>query len=130
MTADQIRAAIAALQALLNEPPMPTLGPDDVYLQVTGKVYPKPHPEKGEGFVGYVQRVGAATGRSTSAAGSLFDSGAHLFTQGPYNPDGSNWPEAADRFFNGRAYMTDAERTAFDAAQAEWTRWGGALQGR
>ena len=130
MDADRIRALIAELQALLNEPVKPGIGPDDVYLPVTGKVYPKPHPERGEMFVGYVQRVGAATGRSTSAVGSLFLGASHLFVPGPFNPDGSNWPEAADRYFSSRAYMTDAERTAFDAAQAEWTRWGGAMQGK
>ena len=123
MTADQIRAAIAALQALLNEPAKPDIGPDDIYLPVTGKVYPRPRPDLGEMFVGYVQRVGAVTGRSTSAVGSLFQGSAHLFVPGPYNPDGSNWPEAADRYFSSRAYMTDAQRAEADRAAAGWAAW-------
>jgi hypothetical protein len=123
MDADRIRALIAELQALLGEPAKPAIGPDDVYLPVTGNVFPRPRPDLGEMFMGYVQRVGAATGRSTSAVGSLFLGAGHLFVPGPFNPDGSNWPEAADRFFNARAYMTEAQRAAADRAREGWTRW-------
>jgi len=124
MTADQIRAAIAALQALLNEPAKPDIGPEDVYLPITGKVYPKPLPERGETFIGYVQRVGAVTGRSTSAVGSLFQGSSHLFSAiGGFKIDGSNWPEAADRFFNARSYLTDAQRAEADRAAAGWAAW-------
>ena len=119
MTADQIRAAIAALQALLNEPPVPALGVDDVYLPVTGKVYPRPRPDLGELFVGYVQRVGAATGRSTSAVGSLFLGTGHLGDAS----DPANWPLMASKFFDARAYMTEQERAEADAGVLAWSHW-------
>jgi hypothetical protein len=131
MTPDQIRELIAALQAMLVTEPVKIVGPDEIYLPVTGNVFPKPIPNtatewplNGELFPGYVMRVGAKIGRSTSATGSLFQGSDHLFVKfGGYKADGSNWPEAADFYFNARAYQTEKERAEADAGVLAWSRW-------
>ena len=126
MDADRIRALIAELQALLGDAPAKPVGPDEVYLPVTGKVYPRPRPDLGEMFIGYVQRVGAATGRSTSSVASLFQGTGHLGDV----TDAANWPEMADKFFNARSYMTAAQRAQHDAATAQWAQWAQGVRDR
>jgi len=120
MNADQIRAAIEALQALLNEPAKPAVGPNEVYLAVTGHVLPKPLPETGEMFIGYCQRVAATMGQSAGAVGSLFNGTGHL---GDVS-DPENWPLMADKFFFGWSYMTEADRVAYEKERAKWRAWG------
>jgi len=133
-TPDQIRALIAVLQTMLVTEPVKVVSADEVYLPVTGNVFPKPIPNtatewplNGELFPGYVMRVGAKIGRSTSTVGSLMPQGGgveHLFKKfGGYKADGSNWPEAADFFFNARAYQTEQERAEADAGVLAWSHW-------
>ena len=129
---EQIKALLAQLEA----PALPEIGPDDVYLQVTGNVFPKPKPSTtgnpmdGEMFVGYVMRVGRVTGRSTSSVGSLFLGSAHLFEglPGGFTTDGKNWPVACDKYFNAAAYMTKEELAAQDASERSWQAWGEAMK--
>ena len=131
MTPEQIRMLIAALQAMLVQEPVKVVGPDEVYLPVTGNVFPKPVPNtnpepplNGELFPGYVMRVGAKIGRSTSAVGSLFLGSDYLFNKfGGYKADGSNWPETADFYFNARAYQTEQERAEADAGVLAWSNF-------
>jgi len=132
MTADQIRTLIAALQEMLGEAPPKPIGADEIYLPITGHVFPRPRPDLGENIVGYIQRVGAATGRSTSTTGALFLGTAQLFPHdnGIAAADGSNWAEAADRWYSARAYLTPEQRAADDAARAQWTGWSTTMQGR
>jgi hypothetical protein len=97
-------------------------------------------PKLGEMFVGYCQRVSdqATDGHAEKylgSIGSLFLGTGTFFEHGTpehpvFNPDGSNWPEAADCFFNMRAYMTDAEKARDDKAQADWEAVNEALKHR
>ena len=98
----------------------------------TGHTLSLARPELGEMFIGYVVRVSdQATGgdkvrgdQIRGSIGSLFLGTAWLFAPDTYKPDGSNWPRAADRFCNMRAYMTPEERAKDDANKAEWVAWG------
>jgi len=86
-----------------------------VTVPVTGHVISLPQPGKtygdGEMFIGYCQRVHLQCGSpDANSVGALFMGTGHLFQdRGGFKGDGSNWPEAADQFFNGAAY--DAART-------------------
>jgi hypothetical protein len=113
----------------------PVVGPDCPNTRVcakTGHVLSKARPDLGEMFVGYVQRVSdqITNGKAETiigTVGALFLGTSTFFEHGTpgkqFNPDGSNWPEAADCFANMRAYMTDAEKERDDKAKAEWAEW-------
>ena len=95
--------------------------PDTVTLPVTHHTLSLPHPEKGEMFVGYCQRVASQAGGNPALVGMLFSGTQTIFAPlGGYKDDGSNWPEAADRFYNARAYMTPEQLAADDASRAQF----------
>lgn len=107
----------------------PVVGPDcpnTVVMERTGHVLSVARPDLGEMFVGYCRRVSdqATMGTDSNAVntlGSLFMGSSWLFDRfGGYQPDGSNWPQAADRYFNMRAYMTPEELARDDASRAQW----------
>ena len=110
------------------EPIVPAGTAGTVTLPVTKHVLSVPRPDIGEMFVGYVQRVGdQATGGKNeeykATIPMLFQGTGYLFDGGVFNPDPSSWPLAADKFYNGRAYMTteqQAKDAANKAAQAAW----------
>lgn len=117
MTREQIVAAIAALQSMLQAMDgTPQLGPDDVWLPRTKRIYPRPRPDLGEMFIGYVQRSGKALNLDASGVGSLFLGTSHLGNVS----DATNWPEMADRYFSPREYMTAAQIAAEESAQTQW----------
>lgn len=89
---------------------------DDVWLPKTGRSFPRPRPDLGEMFIGYVQRVGRVLGLDTSGVGSLFLGTSHLGNVS----DAANWPEMADRYFDPRAYMTAEQIEREKAAQTQW----------
>lgn len=110
----------------------PVVGPDCPHTRVmpkTGHVLSVARPDLGEMFMGYVQRVAdqATGGKGDTilpSLGTLFLGTGTFFEHGtpgkPFNPDGSNWPEAADAFCNMRAYMTPDEIARDDKAKADW----------
>jgi hypothetical protein len=72
-------------------------------------------------FIGYCQRVADQAGGDPNTVGALGLGSTYLFDRfGGYRADGSNWPYAADRFYNLRAYMTPEERQRDDQAQQAW----------
>lgn len=76
----------------------------------TGHTLSIPRPDKGEMFMGYCIKVSdqATGGKDPNAfqrVGALASGADHYFDKwGGFKADGSNWPFAADRFFNGEAY--------------------------
>lgn len=105
------------------DPVVPEGTPTTVKMPVTGHVLSVARPDLGEMFMGYCQRVSDQAEGNINTVGALMIGTAKLFkATGGFNPDGSNWPEAADRFYNMRAYMTDAERAADDEAKEGWKR--------
>lgn len=112
-------AAPAGIQPRID-PIVAAGSPGTVLMAITGHVLSAPRPDLGEMFPGYCERVSLQCGGRIAIIGMLFNGGAAaLFAAlGGYKADGSNWPEAADRFFNGRAYLDDAGKAQYDAAQA------------
>jgi hypothetical protein len=103
------------------DPILPRGFPGTVTMEKTGHVLSLPHPELGETFVPYCQRVSEQAHGQQVTVGALFAGTAGLFARfGGFKADGSNWPEAADCFYNLRSYMTEAERKAADEAAASW----------
>lgn len=112
----------------------PVVGPDCPYTKVcpaTGHVLSLARPDLGENFMGYVQRVAdqATNGNGDRYAGTigtlLLGTGTffQMSSHKPLQQDGSNWPEAADCFYNIRAYMTPEERKKDDDNKAGWDQW-------
>lgn len=119
----------------------PLVGPDcpfTVTLPKTGHTLSEPQIGLGEMFMGYCMRVAdQATGgdgdKYLPGIGSLFLGTGHLFAktpQGVFNPDGSNWPMAADCYYNMRAYMTPEEKVQDAASQAGWAKWDEEVKAR
>jgi len=111
----------------------PVVGPDCPYtvtLPKTGHTLSVARPDIGEMFIGYVQRTAdQATGGKgdtiLGTVGSLFLGTAWLFEPfGGFKTDGSNWPQAADRFCNIRAYMTPEEIARDEKNKADWAAVG------
>lgn len=103
------------------DPVVPEGTPYTVTLPATGHTLSVARPDLGEMFVGYCQRVSDQAGGDPKTVGALFLGTARYFAPfGGFKSDGSNWPQAADKFYNMRAYMTDAERAKDDAAKASW----------
>lgn len=100
---------------------VPAGTPGTVTMPVTGHVLSLPKSGVGELFMGYCERVcqQATNGQFEKFIGSV----AALLIGGGVGAtaDAASWPEAADRFFNLRAYMTPEERAAADAAWAGYT---------
>jgi hypothetical protein len=126
--ATAVPGAGAQVAAPLIEPVVPAGTANTVTLPVTGHVLSIAQPP-GEMFPGYCRRVSlqAAAGDAVKAKengnliGMLFLGTQSVFAPfGGFMADGSNWPQAADRFFNGRAYMTPAELAQADADAAQW----------
>jgi hypothetical protein len=110
----------------------PVVGPDCPYtvqMPTTKHVLSVARPDLGEMFMGYCMRVAdqATNGKGdeySGSIGSLFLGSEHLFKEfGGFDPTGANWPSAADKFYNMRAYMSVAERAKDDAAQQQWAAW-------
>lgn len=102
--------------------------PGTVTLPKTGHTLslPQPNPADpthGEMLIGYIARVHKQCGSPTfpQGLGALFLGTEGLFAPGkPWDAAGTYWPEAADRFYNREAYMTDAEKAAQAAANQQW----------
>lgn len=89
-----------------------------VTLPRTGHTLALPQPTR-EGFLGYCQRVSRQVGGLGTDVGALVLGTDWVFARfGGFKPDGSNWPQAADYFFNRRAYMTPEELAKDDQAIA------------
>lgn len=104
-----------------------------VLLPATSHVLSVPRVDLREMFQGYCTRVSdQATGanpRALDTIGSLYlGTGPYFAKFGGFKADGSNWPQAADAFFNPRAYMTPEELAADDAAKAGWRQWEQVVQ--
>jgi hypothetical protein len=117
----------------------PVVGADCPYTVVvprTGHVLSVPRVDLHEGFIGYVMRVadqstGGKGDQYLGTVGSLFLGTEHLFKEfGGFDPSGANWPNAADKFYNMRAYMTADEKAADDRAQQGWRDWDAIIQKR
>lgn len=92
-----------------------------VAMPKTGHILSLPRPDLGEMFVGYCQRVSDQANGNRATVAALFISQGRLFARfGGFHADGSNWPEAADCFYNLRAYMSDEERAAADRGRESW----------
>jgi hypothetical protein len=118
-----VQAALAPVQTMaVNgrrvDQPCPQGTPGTVTLAATGHTLSLPEVAKGEMFAGYCGRVYLQCGaQSADAVGSLFLGTSVYFDRfGGFKADGSNWPQAADFFYNaisgGTAYATEAERNA------------------
>jgi hypothetical protein len=119
-----VQAALAPVQVMaVNgrrvDQPCPQGTPGTVTLAATGHTLSLPEVAKGEMFAGYCGRVYLQCGaQSADAVGSLFlGTGVYFERFGGFKPDGSNWPQAADFFFDAisggtAAYATEAERNA------------------
>lgn len=95
--------------------------PGTVFMPQTGHVLSVPRPDLGEMFMGYCQRVSDQAHGNIATVGALVISSSRLFARfGGFKSDGSNWAEAADCFYNLRAYMSVAERAQADAAKESW----------
>lgn len=104
--------------------------PGTVTLPKTGHTLslPQPSPDpnnpgRGEMLMGYIARVHKQCGEPTfpQGLGALFLGTDGLFAPGrPWDAKGTYWPEAADKFYNREAYMTDAEKAAQAAANQQW----------
>lgn len=110
----------------------PVVGADCPYTTVlprTGHVLSVPRVDLHEGFIGYVMRVAdqATNGKGDQylgTVGALFLGSEHLFKEfGGFDPSGANWPNAADKFYNMRAYMTADELAQDDRAKQGWKDW-------
>lgn len=109
--------------------------PNTVVLPETGHVLSVPRPDLGEMFVGYCMRTADQTTggdgkRVLDTVGALFLGSAHLFAPGVYDPKGTNWPRAADKFANIKAYMTPEERARDEQSKQQWADWEVRVQER
>jgi hypothetical protein len=121
----------------LVEPPPAFWGPQkwrmDPVIDITcptgvkvtsGRFLSEARPDLGETFMGYVIRVVQQAGKDPALAlsglGALFLGGDSYFGKfGGFKADGSNWPLAADVFFNGYP-KTQAEIDAEASANQQW----------
>lgn len=104
--------------------------PGTVTLPKTGHTLSLPQPSddptnpgKGEMLMGYIARVHKQCGSPTfpQGLGALFLGTEGLFAPGrPWDAKGTYWPEAADKFYNREAYMTDAEKAALATSNQQW----------
>lgn len=105
--------------------------PTTVTLPRTGHTLSVARTDLGEMFVGYCTRVADQAGGNPGTVGALFLGTQHLFERfGGYRADGSNWPQAADMFYNMRAYMTPEELARDDAAKQGWREYDERVQER
>lgn len=87
----------------------------------SGHVLSKARADLGEMFMGYCIRISDQAQGSINVVGSLAMVGDSAFDKvGGYKTDGSNWPEAADRFYTPKAYMTPEEREKVQADEDAW----------
>lgn len=119
----------------------PVVGPDcpnTVTLPKTGHTLSLPRTDLGEMFMGYATRVAdQATGGNgnqyLSGIGAMFLGTGTYFERaggGPFNPDGSNWPGAADCYFNMRAYMSPEEKAKDDSSKQGWAEYDEKIKAR
>jgi hypothetical protein len=105
--------------------------PTTVTLPKTGHTLSVARTDLGEGFVGYCTRIADQAGGNPNTVGALFLGTSHLFERfGGYKADGSNWPQAADYFYNIRAYMTPEELARDDAAKRGWDEYDERVKAR
>lgn len=103
--------------------------PNTLTVGETGHVLSIARPDLGESFVGYAMRVSDQAHGDINTVGALFVGADYLFDKwGGFKKDGSNWPFAADRFYNLRAFMSPEEQAKDDAAKAGWVQWGQTVQ--
>lgn len=112
-----------AVNGMRADLPCPQGTPDTVTLTQTGHTLSLPMPQKGEMFAGYCGRIAQQAHGDASAVGALFLGVEPYFARfGGFKADGSNWPQAADAFYNPTAYMTDAERAAVGKSQQDFAQ--------
>jgi len=98
--------------------------PNTITIGETGHVLSVARPDLGESFVGYAMRVSEQAHGDINTVGALFVGADYLFDKwGGFKKNGSNWPFAADRFYNLRAFMSPEEQAKDDAAKAGWSQW-------
>ena len=104
------------------DPVVPAGTPGTVQCPATGHVLSVARPDLDEGFMSYCRRVSAQAAGNPDTAAAVLTYGDALFDRfGGFQADGSNWPLAADRFYNLRAYMSQQERGQDDQARAQWS---------
>ena len=109
--------------------------PNTITLPNTGHTLslPQPNaanPQQGEMFVGYCMRVSGQCHGMIGEVGKLFMGDDYLFAPlGGFKTDGTDWPVAADAFFNPSAYSTPEQIAAAVAAQKQWDATEAALKG-
>lgn len=95
--------------------------PTTVTISETGHTVSVARPDKGEMFMGYCMRVSDQCHGNMSIVGGIIAAGETLFARwGGFKADGTNWPFAADFYFNRRAFLSPEEQAAEDAAAASW----------
>jgi len=99
--------------------------PGTVTLPVTGHVVslPQPnaqHPERGEMLMGYIMRVYKQCGGKESDRFAVGPLSLPKSPDGVHHPDGTYWPEMADRFYNPVAYMTPDQREEAAKQAQQW----------
>jgi hypothetical protein len=104
------------------DPVVPTGTYGTVTLPKTGHVLSVPRLDLQETFVGYCIRV---LDQATDGKGDEYKNGlGGLFLGYPgVNPDGSNWPERADAYFNIKAYMTPEQKEQEARSAQQWAEW-------
>ena len=104
----------------------------------TGHVLSSPMPNAasptdGEMAMGYLFRVSRQCGQDPTLASSqlgrfVLESAALFEKVGGYHPDGLNWPEAADRFWNPVEYFTAAEKADVAKNAVAWAAYTDKMQ--
>jgi hypothetical protein len=109
--------------------PCPQGTPGTVTLSATGHTLSLADPSK-EMFAGYCERVAEQADGNPNIIGDLVVLGTSPWFErfGGFKADGSNWPQAADYFFDTMSrrvnYMTAAERVADQHAREGFTDVG------
>jgi hypothetical protein len=109
--------------------PCPQGTPGTVTLSATGHTLSVAEADKGEMFMGYCRRVYQQAQGNRDDVGALVLGTDPWFARfGGFKADGSNWPMAADFFFNtqsgGDSYLTAEEKLANERAKAQWQDTG------
>jgi hypothetical protein len=123
-----LRARVLA-SGVRVDPVVPSGTPGTVTLPKTGHVLSLPQVPA-ENFMGYCTRVvDQCSGNEATLGALLGGMSDFLFPQG-FNPDGTGWPEGADKFYNVRAYMTPEEVARDAGLKAQWDALAAARAGK
>lgn len=123
-----LRARVLA-SGVRVDPVAPSGTPGTVTLPKTGHVLSLPQVPA-ENFMGYCTRVvDQCSGNEATLGALLGGMSDFLFPQG-FNPDGTGWPEGADKFYNVRAYMTPEEVARDAGLKAQWDALAAARAGK